>query len=1035
MSFGCGQYKVYFTSIYQESRIRINIFFKTFSSETSYYICDLVILSMHFRNSFLAFFFLLLSVHTFVQAQSTALTNYTVQDGLPSNDVYDVLQDRQGFMWFATEFGAARFDGGHFECFTIQDGLPDNTVYKLFEDSKERIWFVPLNGLPVYFKDGKIHHVHAPANFTPSAAVVQSVSERDGMVVFALGQDFLTVDAKDILMDIKPIIYNQQEFRKAIGFDPADRSFWTLVKNKQDNQYSVEVLSDGKIKRFSSALFDSLIINAQYFSRASLLDCYKLDRGQPVIRDHRRLQFLQKALQFSKEWDFRFIIDNTESYWLSNGSKGFFTFSKSDCSITPYAGFSNWVVSACYLDKEGNNWFSTIGKGVFMKSSLHFKSRLLQRELPDLEVTAMHGNADSLWLGFKNGKAALYLIGEGKLHAFNYNNDLTITAIQTYMGRMIFGFNRGLAQINQGSLKLIQDKTRFINTPAIKCMSLMPNGKLLVGAHVGLLEVDSSFTIKDFLEPSTKIQSRCVSIASIEGATFVGTGKGLRRFVDGKLLLSGFRCDRVNQQIQGIVGLPNHWLALATKGEGVYLVKNQSLFQISKKEGLVGNNCTAILLDPADSSVLWVSTNEGLSRLQLNDIGRNQYSIDNITELEGLPAKEVRGVYVRQDSVYIATTSGLCIMAKKLEKQPKLDVPVFITGVSIDGVDTNWSHVLTLLPEQNSINITFVGLSYRSHGQVLYKYRMLGLDTAWSYTSYNSIAFPVLPQGKEYVFEVFAKGADDGWSKKPARVAFSIALPMMQSLWFRVLLVALFILGLFLFLRARLKLIRIQEHEKTSLNKKIAEMEMKALRAQMNPHFTFNALNSIQHLIMQQELGAAQKYLAQFSKLLRSVLENSRLTTITLDEELKAIHIYLSLEGLRFGNAFEYQLTLDPALIPAEIKIPSMMIQPFLENAIWHGLILKEGQRLLKLNILLEGEYLICSIEDNGIGREAASRGNSWKEGYRSMGMEVTKERLQLLNSTSDKVASFQIYDLHDELGVASGTRIELKIPYQEEFN
>jgi LytS/YehU family sensor histidine kinase len=258
---------------------------------------------------------------------------------------------------------------------------------------------------------------------------------------------------------------------------------------------------------------------------------------------------------------------------------------------------------------------------------------------------------------------------------------------------------------------------------------------------------------------------------------------------------------------------------------------------------------------------------------------------------------------------------------------------------------------------------------------------------------------------------------------------------MMQSLWFRVLLVALFILGLFLFLRARLKLIRIQEHEKTSLNKKIAEMEMKALRAQMNPHFTFNALNSIQHLIMQQELGAAQKYLAQFSKLLRSVLENSRLTTITLDEELKAIQIYLSLEGLRFGNAFEYQLTLDPDINQVEIKIPSMMIQPFLENAIWHGLILKEGQRLLKLNILVDGEYLICSIEDNGIGREASSHSNSWKEGYRSMGMEVTKERLQLLNSTSDKVANFQIFDLHDEFGMASGTRIELKIPYEEEFN
>ncbi|HMH22290.1 MAG TPA: histidine kinase [Puia sp.] len=212
-----------------------------------------------------------------------------------------------------------------------------------------------------------------------------------------------------------------------------------------------------------------------------------------------------------------------------------------------------------------------------------------------------------------------------------------------------------------------------------------------------------------------------------------------------------------------------------------------------------------------------------------------------------------------------------------------------------------------------------------------------------------------------------------------------------------------------------------------------AELEMQALRAQMNPHFIFNCLNSINRFILKSETEAASDYLTKFSRLIRMVLVNSKNKLITLEDELDMLRLYLDMERLRFKNSFDYKISSLNSVDPDNIYIPPLLLQPFAENAIWHGLMNKDGNGRLEISFRMEEDMLICSIADNGVGREAAAQLKSksaTKE--KSMGLKITKERLSLINRGMEDRSSFEFVDLFDPEGNAAGTKVILRIGTKE---
>ena len=208
---------------------------------------------------------------------------------------------------------------------------------------------------------------------------------------------------------------------------------------------------------------------------------------------------------------------------------------------------------------------------------------------------------------------------------------------------------------------------------------------------------------------------------------------------------------------------------------------------------------------------------------------------------------------------------------------------------------------------------------------------------------------------------------------------------------------------------------------------------MQVLRAQMNPHFIFNCLSSINRFILKNESEQASDYLTKFSRLIRMVLNNSKRSFVSLAEELEMLELYLQMEKLRFKNSFDYTLHKKNGIDTDTIFIPPLLLQPFVENAVWHGLMHKKDNGRLDVDVSTEKNILYCVITDNGVGRSAATAFQSKSaEKQKSMGMEITKHRMALINDDANEKTFFEIEDMYDESGNGKGTRVVLKIKYKE---
>jgi LytS/YehU family sensor histidine kinase len=233
-------------------------------------------------------------------------------------------------------------------------------------------------------------------------------------------------------------------------------------------------------------------------------------------------------------------------------------------------------------------------------------------------------------------------------------------------------------------------------------------------------------------------------------------------------------------------------------------------------------------------------------------------------------------------------------------------------------------------------------------------------------------------------------------------------------------------IGIMIFRESKLK----DKRRISEMNRKISEITQANLRQQMNPHFIFNTLNSIQYYMYQHDKIATNNYLTKFSSLMRKVLDNSQHTSVPLSDELSALNLYLELETIRFKDKFNYQITVDEEIDPLMHRIPTMLIQPYVENSISHGLIPMEGKGYVNVDLKLQNEYIVCTIEDNGIGRDASRERNKKKEGnHNSLGTQITASRLDLVNELYGTSLRIVYTDLKNENGEPAGTRVEIHIP------
>lgn len=333
--------------------------------------------------------------------------------------------------------------------------------------------------------------------------------------------------------------------------------------------------------------------------------------------------------------------------------------------------------------------------------------------------------------------------------------------------------------------------------------------------------------------------------------------------------------------------------------------------------------------------------------------------------------------------------------------------------------------------EQNNVYLQYTAPEYQNQQNVEYAWMLEGMQNAWSDPSGSSeVTFYRLKPGR-YRFSLKYRMKGESWGPVTSLVSFYIQPAWWQTRWFYAAVVLLFLALVFMVYLIRVRQIRKNEKMKTAFETKISKMEMEALRSQMNPHFLFNSLNSIRLFIMKNEQDKAADYLTRFSQLVRMILNHSKTDMITLEEELQALKIYIELEKARFDKSFDFVLDVDDQVDLSGIYIPPMIIQPFIENAIWHGLMHKETRGELTLRIRENDEGVSIEIKDNGIGRKRAAELKSKTALHKkSYGMQITTDRIDFYNKTADRKITVSVMDLYENGDTPAGTRIVIQIKY-----
>lgn len=328
-------------------------------------------------------------------------------------------------------------------------------------------------------------------------------------------------------------------------------------------------------------------------------------------------------------------------------------------------------------------------------------------------------------------------------------------------------------------------------------------------------------------------------------------------------------------------------------------------------------------------------------------------------------------------------------------------------------------------------------IDFYSKGKNSIRYKLEGINEEWQYAPANyTIRFEKLPPGK-YRLVIQASNSGNNFNG-PEKLLAIIVTPAFWNTWWFISAVGLFILLLgFVLIRERVKeKFRLQlerskkDKQLADMRQKTMELEMQALRAQMNPHFIFNSLNSINRFILQNNRTQASEYLTKFSKLVRLILQNSQASLITLESEIESLELYLELESLRFNYHFDYRISRSPELDISALKVPPLIIQPYVENAIWHGLMHKEEKGNLDIEISQEDNRLCIRIADDGIGRHqslALSSKSATK--HKSMGLQITADRIAMIQPAGLKEMPVKIIDLVMPDGSSAGTEVIITIP------
>lgn len=962
-------------------------------------------------------------------AQTPPLRNFSVKEGLPSGIVYDCLEDRNGYMWFATEAGLARFDGINFKVYTTEDGLSNNSILQLIEDNDGSIWIFPFGTSPCIFDWQQQKIITAKENavlaelgkFAEHLSALKIVS---GIILNADGYLYLVENRKiskiwnDAYYSVKPI-YNTRDSLILLVSSVRTGSAPVLMQRiirqngKWEPQNSDTLNSDLEHFYFAAPITAQEDFGPfKIFSGAGQLSVFEgANQPDPRFKFYRAFTVNGMANSLHSDGDYLYVC-------TASGILKYDHDLKLIEKLWPDHSFSKF-----FLDRKGNKWYCKLdGSGVMMALGNGIKNIDRTEGLSAENVSSLllrspgvllAGNADGTiqQLEWERGKAAAATIVRLNARIRQIVNTGTIAL--------------GISDREIAVIRNLSASVMKYPSFSFKAALADGEGKVLLSHSSGISQADNNMeNAGNFAVPFTRVST----ISYFNDTVYFGNNKGLyylpgyHRYYD---LNAAAKKTIIDDPVTAVSYATDSIVWVGTNTRGIIIYRHNKLFaRVPSGTSPSGGNylIKRIYPEPAKKRV-WVATNKGLQQIRYRVLDDSVVISSRFyTSRDGLADDDVNDVVVSGDTVFAATIKGISYFRDSLQS---IVVPISITGLTLNETDSTLpaASAYNFKYSKSNFSVHYSGICYTCDGKIVYRYRLLGpdRDTNWISTPVNTVEFGGLQPGR-YVFQVTTDASSI------AETIIIVEPAFWQEAWFYVVLVLAAVLVTALAARWYIRRLKRNNEKRIEQNKKLSELELRALQSQMNPHFIFNSMNSLQKFILTNDISNANEYLAGFSKLLRLFLDASRNRFIPVSKEVELLRLYIELEQMRQMTKFSYELKVADN-ISQDLLIPSVIIQPFVENAIVHGLrYLEDKPGQLRVEMTRQGSLFSCIITDNGVGRKKAKEIQAQKaQQYKSYGTSIIEEKIETLRKMENINITVDIKDRQEEDGGGTVVTINFK--------
>lgn len=942
---------------------------------------------------------LFLLIHP-IWGQYPFYSNYTINNGLPSNKIYNILEDRNGFIWICTDLGVSRFDGVNFVNYTSNEGLPDNEILGMFEDQKGRIWFNSFSSEPSYYFDGKIYnssnepflkrvkeHKNDERNYlfivqknNSIAFLIQQNNTR-----WIVGKDIQDIEVK-FTYEMRSYLFQNILYENTTGYHAISRlellnwSNGDSVKLEDNGIWGISINYTKAPKRYIYGL-----LNKANSTNVIRFDMFNGNKTQfPISSKYNRV--------YDKNGEF--LLTTEHSYSIVNDSFNI---------ILKHVDLP-FHFDHIYTDHRKNRWFCTPDNGLYF---IHYNA-------PNNIALNYPLNRGIIAIQTTQNFIALRTEING-LMGLNLDGKTELKYLDTFHRRV-----RGFAETSTHNIIgsdggiIITDK-QFkhpirLSVQAVK--DIEPYSKdLFLIATANNCYIFENNSLTEIFNKRTyaicKIDEHILWLGGIHGIvqvikkgnTFTNSTISLDPLLD-KSRIVDIKCDKKG----------NIWIATDQKGVFFYS-KKYGIKRFSQNSdsryNLMSDVCFEIQV--AEDNGIWLSTQNGICKINYSEgMLLSDFQLQNFSLSEGIPGKIVNSVAFLNNKILLATPDGVYLYNQFPSSIPDVSNTI-ITEVKINNQIFN--NPLKDLPYYlNNIFISYSASFINTGSEYKFKYRVKELNNSWIET--NTLQVPLLGlEPGNYTFEICAVNAQ-GKTGKLSVLNIQINPPWFKQLWFISLCIIIAISSIVYYLQL-LK-------DKVKLSHDLILMRLRILRAQMNPHFVFNALSNIQQLIYLKEHNLANTYIGTLASIMRKSLDYSNKEYITLDKELEYTISYLEIEKLRFTDKFDYTIECLLDLKDQEtLYVPPLLIQPMVENSIKHAFkgMQHKGQLHLKIEKITD-KQIQYTIKDDGCGFDPKD------VTLKDFGIGITKERIELLYKHMSTKGQFTVYSESKK-----GTTIIIKLP------